>query len=112
MVGDYNSAADGSQTPSYGMIRGAGFVDAWAQVNLGAAGYTCCEAPDLRNAIPQLDQRLDLVWLRDALTGQTGRITGGVHIAIVGNNPADRTPSGLWPSDHAGVVATLTVPAR
>jgi len=26
---------------------------------------------------------------------------------VVGDRPADRTPSGLWPSDHAGVVAEL-----
>jgi hypothetical protein len=27
---------------------------------------------------------------------------------LVGEIPADRTPSGLCPSDHAGVAATLT----
>lgn len=26
---------------------------------------------------------------------------------IVGEELADRTPAGLWPSDHAGVVATV-----
>jgi hypothetical protein len=26
---------------------------------------------------------------------------------LVGEEPADRTPSGLWPSDHAGVVVTF-----
>jgi hypothetical protein len=25
----------------------------------------------------------------------------------VGEEPADKTPSGLWPSDHAGVVARM-----
>jgi hypothetical protein len=28
-------------------------------------------------------------------------------IKLVGEKPSDRTPSGLWPSDHAGVVASL-----
>jgi hypothetical protein len=28
-------------------------------------------------------------------------------VELVGDKQADRTPSGLWPSDHAGVVATL-----
>jgi hypothetical protein len=26
---------------------------------------------------------------------------------VVGDKAADKTPSGLWPSDHAGVIATL-----
>jgi len=29
------------------------------------------------------------------------------NIGLVGNSQNDRTISGLWPSDHAGVVATL-----
>jgi hypothetical protein len=33
------------------------------------------------------------------------RVTGSG--AIVREELADRTPSGLWPSDHAGVVLTL-----
>jgi ketosteroid isomerase-like protein len=28
---------------------------------------------------------------------------------LIGNRPGDRTPEGLWPSDHAGVLASLTV---
>ena len=31
-------------------------------------------------------------------------------VDVVGEEPADRTASGLWPSDHAGVIATLTLP--
>ncbi len=29
---------------------------------------------------------------------------------VTGNDPAERTPSGLWPSDHGGVVSTLLIP--
>jgi hypothetical protein len=29
-------------------------------------------------------------------------------VKVVGAADADRTQSGLWPSDHAGVVATFT----
>jgi endonuclease/exonuclease/phosphatase family metal-dependent hydrolase len=30
-----------------------------------------------------------------------------VKTSITGKNPAERTPSGLWPSDHGGVVSTV-----
>jgi hypothetical protein len=30
-------------------------------------------------------------------------------IEIVGNSQKDRTISGLWPSDHAGIVASLNL---
>jgi endonuclease/exonuclease/phosphatase family metal-dependent hydrolase len=30
-----------------------------------------------------------------------------VKASITGKNPAERTPSGLWPSDHGGVVSTV-----
>jgi hypothetical protein len=33
-----------------------------------------------------------------------------VDADVVGEESTDRTPSGLWPSDHAGVVATLALP--
>jgi hypothetical protein len=33
------------------------------------------------------------------------------HVHVVGADPAYRTPAGLWPSDRAGVVTTLALPA-
>jgi hypothetical protein len=33
-----------------------------------------------------------------------------VAVDVVSEESADRTASGLWPSDHAGVVATLQIP--
>jgi endonuclease/exonuclease/phosphatase family metal-dependent hydrolase len=99
MVGDFNSRADGSGTATYGSLIAAGFDDAWSQTRPGDPGYTCCQDALLLNPVSQADQRIDLVLYR-----------GDVRAAstdIVGENPADRTPSGLWPSDHAGVAATL-----
>jgi len=43
---------------------------------------------------------------RDDLVLTRGPFSDG-KASIVGNHPADRLPSGLWPSDHAGVVAIL-----
>ena len=31
-------------------------------------------------------------------------------VHVVEDKPNDRTPSGLWPSDHAGVFATVRLP--
>lgn len=114
LVGDFNSAADGSQTPTYGDILEAGYFDVWNRTRHRDPGYTCCQAKDLRNEEAQLDQRLDIVFVRD-VGGPTevaaAGLAGSAQVTIVGDDPADRTAGGLWPSDHAGVVATLRLPA-
>lgn len=112
LVGDFNSAANVFQTESYAMLTGAGFIDTWTARHRRDPGHTCCHAPDLRNAVASFDQRLDIVFWRDRFSQRTGRIAGGVRVDVVGEEPSDRTRSGLWPSDHAGVVATLRVPER
>jgi len=32
--------------------------------------------------------------------------------ALVGNDPSEMTPGGLWPSDHLGVVSRLSIPTK
>jgi endonuclease/exonuclease/phosphatase family metal-dependent hydrolase len=96
-VGDFNSGPGGDLT-AYGELLGGGFSDAWP----GADGLTCCHATDLHNPNPTLTKRVDLVLTSGGF--QT------VSADVVGEEPSDRTPSGLWPSDHAGVVATLRLP--
>jgi hypothetical protein len=104
LVGDFNSLADSSGTPTYSNLIEAGFADAWNLTHPGEPGYTWGHAENLRNEEPNLTQRLDLVLFRDGLS------EGGLcalDADVVGDEPEDRTPSGLWPSDHAGVVAAL-----
>lgn len=36
-------------------------------------------------------------------------ITSARAAELIGNDPGDLTDSGLWPSDHAGVVATVRI---
>jgi hypothetical protein len=105
-VGDFNSNADGTSSPTYQTLIDAGFVDMWSQAHPREPGYSCCQASDLRNPASQLVKRVDLILVRHR-TNPVGRLTGGVHVDIVGEDPMDRTPSGLWPSDHAGFVARL-----
>jgi len=98
-VGDFNSAADGSTTDSYRMLtRPRQFDDAW-EVNSGLEGYTCCQDSSLTNAISELDSRIDLVLL--------GGPVRTVSAVVVGSTPLIGLPN--WPSDHAGVVATVRV---
>ncbi|OPG10431.1 hypothetical protein B1L11_23735 [Microbispora sp. GKU 823] len=105
LVGDFNTTADDPNNPTfatYQFLLDQGFTDAWKRRHPGDPGFTCCQAPDLRNPVSSLTHRIDLVLLREAF--------GVKSVDLVGNRPADRTPSGLWPSDHAGVVATLRPP--
>ncbi len=98
-LGDFNSRADGTGTPTYGLLLAAGFLDAWSQTHPGDPGFTCCQAPDLLNPLSLNSQRIDLVLHRGGWNA--------LDAEVVGEDPADRTPSGRWPSDHAGVASTL-----
>ncbi len=105
-AGDLNSTADSSLDPSfptYQAVINAGFTDAWQAKRAPDPGFTCCQAPNLLNATSLLNHRIDLILFRGAF--------GIADVNLIGNQPSDRTPSGLWPSDHAGVTATLTLPA-
>jgi hypothetical protein len=107
LAGDFNSRVGGGGTLTYSNLIGAGFSDAWSVTHPGEPGNTWGHAENLRNDTVNLDQRLDLVLFRDGLS-EGGLCAVGAD--VVGDDPLkDRTPSGLWPSDHAGVVATLRV---
>ena len=53
--------------------------------------------------------RIDFIFYRDAFTQATGHFQGSVKAQLLGEGPGDKTPSGLWPSDHAGLAAALTI---
>ncbi|HEY8200028.1 MAG TPA: endonuclease/exonuclease/phosphatase family protein [Actinomycetota bacterium] len=100
LAGDLNS---GPELPAlqdrlaFGVLRAFGLVDTWAVAHPGDPGYTSNFGPRLDEAT--LESRIDHVMT-----------LGGIQVAgseVTGTNPAHKTPSGLWPSDHAGVVATL-----
>ncbi len=73
--------------------------DTWTAVNGGDAGVTCCWSPDLRGG--SLSTRIDLVLATPEL-----RPTAASRL-----NETARTPGGLSPSDHLGVLATLDASA-
>jgi hypothetical protein len=104
LAGDFNSPADTGTTYT-NLINTGRFVDAWSATHSQEAGLTCCHLPDLSNlaADEYFTKRIDLVLFRE------GRKAGlsAADAQLVGDKPTDRTVSGLWPSDHAGVVGTL-----
>lgn len=125
VVGDLNSAANVYQTETYGFLTGAGkLADAWPLANPGVAGLTCCH-PDALNESDwssAFDQRLDLVLLGNARSSAPASAArqvrwkdwddSALQASVVGLDAADRTASGLWASDHAGVVARLRLASR
>ena len=98
-VGDFNSAADGSSTATYGMLTKSYFDDAW-DLNPGDSGLTCCQDGTLANFASELNSRIDLV-----LTHAASR---AVSAEVVGDTAFQGEPP-FWPSDHAGVVAVVRI---
>jgi endonuclease/exonuclease/phosphatase family metal-dependent hydrolase len=97
MAGDFNSAADGSTTASYKTVTSA-FADTWPEVNAADPGLTCCTDISAPALAPH--ERIDLVLTRGKVRAEAATRTGA---------EGQRTPGGFLPSDHLGVVTTLTV---
>jgi hypothetical protein len=107
LVGDFNSQADTDPPPvlppgtlTYRNLIAAGFADAWRVTHPGELGNTFGHQPNLLCTTDDLTERLDLVLFRGTLSADAADVVGD-------EVDDDCTPSGLWPSDHAGVVATL-----
>ena len=99
LVGDLNSAPGEAAPSAYAELLGTGFVDTWVQANPGDPGLTCCHAESLLNPAPAFTTRIDHVLSRPGVTVARSK--------RVGIDTDNRTPAGLWPSDHAGIIATL-----
>jgi endonuclease/exonuclease/phosphatase family metal-dependent hydrolase len=96
VVGDFNARPGEIGMPP-------SFDDAWtAAGNASEApdAATCCQAADLAGDASRLDERIDYVWVCGLRSLACRRI---------GADLDDRTEDGRWPSDHAGVVADLTL---
>ncbi|HEV8725674.1 MAG TPA: endonuclease/exonuclease/phosphatase family protein [Candidatus Binatia bacterium] len=103
-VGDLNSRADGTGTPTYANVLAAGFTDVFTATNPAAIGDTCCHAAVLTDSDPTLDQGIDYVLIRGDLQPLVAE--------ILGEEPADFAAYGIWPSDHAGVAASVDLHSR
>jgi endonuclease/exonuclease/phosphatase family metal-dependent hydrolase len=101
LLGDLNSRADGTGTPTHADLLALGFKDAWDEAHPGDPGLTCCHGDDLHEVGGPFYSRIDYVLLKNGFRA--------VAAGIVGRSPGARI-NGLWPSDHAGVWARLRLP--
>ena len=106
LVGDLNSRPDDT-AGAYGILTGALHLeDAWVRVHGPDGGFTSGQTDDLNLPESRLTHRIDYVLYQPAGIE-------AVAAEVIGEEQADRTPPlpgapyGLWPSDHAGVAATL-----
>lgn len=97
LVGDLNSGTEarhnihGTDQLAFQALLGFGMTD-------NGAIQSCCYS-DLFDPTQVFDHTVDHVLTKPGLRTRNAFVTG--------NDPAERTPSGLWPSDHGGVVSTL-----
>lgn len=118
MVGDFNSRARSPRGDVYKYILQMDFVDVWNRNLLQSyrtynkKGWTSGHDSDLRNEKSTLDHRIDLVWVRSNIWRDGTQDIGSVLADVVGDHPDDKTPTGLWPSDHAGVIVHIWIPDK
>jgi endonuclease/exonuclease/phosphatase family metal-dependent hydrolase len=97
-AGDFNADAVLPEN-TYSALLSAGFTDVWTATQPLLPGLTCCQRADLRNPLPTLSERIDLILVR-------GDRFEPVEAKLVGE---DLLPSGVWPSDHAGLLARIKI---
>jgi hypothetical protein len=106
VVGDMNSDpnnAGGSPPGAWNVLTASGLKDTWPWLYKSKPGYECCLKTDSLTDPPTpspFDHRIDQIFGKGKLKPLSAK--------IVGTNPAtSRTKSGLWASDHGGVVTKL-----
>ena len=107
LLGDFNSLPTDplidSIVPPYQVITGTGYADAWDKNPLkffDPDGFTCCQLDDLSNTTSILDERIDIIFVRDSSFLPLAFVTGRVPIF-----PLSQPPN--WASDHGGVFGKL-----
>ena len=115
LVGDLNS--DPEDVPGYGLhpddgylpyvppymvAADAGYLDTWLLQKKYDEGYTSGFDEYVSDPNATLTTRIDHVFL-----DPKGLRVNSVKSVVVGDEIEDMTPSGFWPSDHAGVVSKI-----
>ena len=89
----------------YNFIVGHGFTDQWLEFAPAEEGWTSGLSELVNDATADgFDHRIDMIFTRTA----GGQVAGVDKGQVTGDEVTDRDPAtGLWPSDHAGVVLRL-----
>lgn len=104
-----SSVKSGDHVPHkapYDLITGpGGFTDEWLQWAPASEGWTSGLGELVNDpTAAEFDHRIDMVFARSADGGGLAVDRG----QVTGTDPSDRDPAtGLWPSDHGGVVLRL-----
>ena len=109
LVGDINSSPMSGSTdprPAYFILTNEyGLADVWNIKDKQPAdgGFTFGQSELVNNSTSTLDERIDVI-----LTDFGELVPEKIKAEVLGDEPADMTPTGLWPSDHAGVATKLS----
>lgn len=99
VTGDFNSynpdCPGAIQTGAYSVMKAAGLVEVWpsAVQQDPCGGFTS-------SLMSTLDHRIDFIFFQPSKWD-------AIQAEVIGDLVSEQTPSGLWPSDHAGSVGTL-----
>ncbi len=113
LLGDLNSTPEdpidlSGAVPPYLLLTASHFADAWTyRVGPPESGYTCCQDELLNNADSALDMRIDYAFVRAPDGDPMVLDDAVVRSWLVGDTERNKTSSGLWPSDHAGVATDI-----
>lgn len=97
LMGDFNCKPD---SPAWQTLLDAGYQDAWVVAGNGL-GFTSAQDEDLCNPEPTFYERIDWIMCRGDIQIQ--------QAALAGNTAFSKTRQELWPSDHAAVIAQISV---
>ena len=108
VMGDINSSPGSLLTdprPAFAILSGFPLEDLWtlrSPMNTDP-GYTFGQNETVDNAESLMFERIDYVF------ANFGDLEPDkIKVEVLGADEADKTPSGLWPSDHAGVAVKLS----
>ena len=105
LAGDFNNGPTNVPLAPYYLPTAysqlsAAFTDIWNLRPGKPQGFTCCQAADLLNESSNHDERIDIVFANPS--------PSKVKANVMDADMDDKTISGLWPSDHASVIAELS----
>ncbi len=102
LLGDFNAPESTAWIRT--LVREAGLLDAYRAANPSATGPTVWQRPDAPD--PTVSRRVDFIFVRPG-TAAAPRVRSSRVILSTPGRLANGTM--LWPSDHYGVVAELTL---